>query len=623
MLVPALPLAGFLALAIGRALPRRAVAAIGVGSVGLSMIAALAVGGDFILSPPAGRAYTVSAWQWMNVAGFAPRIAFYVDALAVVMMAAVTVVGFLIHLYSAAFMAEDEGYGRFFAYMNLFVGSMLVLVLADNLLVLYLGWEGVGLCSYLLIGFWYKDRANGLAAIKAFVVTRIGDAALLVGLIVIFASLGTLEIQEAARRATAAWPIGSGIAVAAAALILGGAVGKSAQLPLQTWLPDAMAGPTPVSALIHAATMVTAGVYLIARTHAIFELAPFVQGIVAVIGAVTLLLAGFSATTQRDVKRVLAYSTISQIGYMFLALGIGAWTAAIFHFLTHAFFKSLLFLAAGVVIMGLNREHDMFKMGGLRKALPFTFWVFLVGSMSMSAIPPIFSGFYSKDWILDAAWAAGGGGRILWACGLAGVFLTSLYTFRMLFLVFFGQMRQRPTIRTGLVMGIPLLALSAGAAVVGLLETPGSLGGVRLFSEFTRQTFPKAAPLAAGGMEVPLLLFSQAASVVGLAVAYLLTLPAGGYAGDLADTRAGAAFHRLWFGGWGFDRLYGALFVRPLVVAARANKGDFIDLFYRAIAWLSKAASAALSGTQNGLARWYAAGVAFGAIVILIIVVLS
>ena len=253
----------------------------------------------------------------------------------------------MIHVYSAEYMRDDEGYSRFFAYMNLFVASMLVLVLADNLLLLYVGWEGVGLCSYLLIGFWYADPANGRAARKAFLVTRVGDAAMAVGLLLLFDQLGTLQIQELMQRASRQWPAGSGLAVASAALLLAGAVGKSAQLPLQTWLPDAMAGPTPVSALIHAATMVTAGVYLIARMHVLFLLAPQVQMVVAVIGAATLLLAGLSALAQRDIKRVLAYSTISQIGYMFLALGVGAWSAAMFHLMTHACFKALLFLAPG------------------------------------------------------------------------------------------------------------------------------------------------------------------------------------------------------------------------------------------------------------------------------------
>ncbi|HEY7322236.1 MAG TPA: NADH-quinone oxidoreductase subunit L, partial [Candidatus Binatia bacterium] len=456
--IPALPFAGFLLLAlIGSRLRRGTAAVIGVGSIGLSAILALILAGSFISSPPEGYVFSQTLWTWIDVGGFKPTIGFYFDALSLAMIVVVTFVGFLIHLYSAEFMEEDEGFSRFFAYMNLFVGSMLVLVLADNLLLLYLGWEGVGLCSYLLIGFWYQDPANGAAARKAFIVTRIGDTAMAIGLFLLFTELGTLSIQELMARATQQWPAGSTLAIAAAALLLGGAVGKSAQLPLQTWLPDAMAGPTPVSALIHAATMVTAGVYLIARTHALFELAPPVQQTVAIIGTATLLIAGFSALTQQDIKRVLAYSTISQIGYMFLALGVGAWSAAIFHLVTHAFFKALLFLGAGAIIMGLHHEHNMFKMGGLWKQLPVTFWTFLIASASLAALPWVTAGFYSKDLILIEAWTSPKGSSWLWAGALLGAFLTSLYTFRMVFITFFGEAQQEVTKKPGLRVGIPLV----------------------------------------------------------------------------------------------------------------------------------------------------------------------
>src|SRR3990172_575801 len=331
-LIPALPFAGFLLLLLtGQRVSRAITAIIGVGSVGLSALIAILAGISFIGSPPAGHAYSQTLWRWMEVGGFTPSITFSLDALSLVFVLVITVVGFFIHLYSAEFMLDEEGYSRFFAYMNLFVGSMLTLVLADNLLLLYLGWEGVGLCSYLLIGFWYRDPANGRAARKAFIVTRIGDTAMALGLFFLFTNLGTLNIQDLMLAAHGQWAVGSNTAILAASLLLGGALGKSAQLPLQVWLPDAMAGPTPVSALIHAATMVTAGVYLIARTHVLFELAPIVQSAVAMIGAATLLMAGFSAVAQKDIKRVLAYSTISQIGYMFLALGVGAWPAAIVH----------------------------------------------------------------------------------------------------------------------------------------------------------------------------------------------------------------------------------------------------------------------------------------------------
>ena len=368
-LIPALPFVAFLVLALfGSRLTRPVAAIAGTLPVAISAIVAFIIAAQFIAAPPVKYAYTQTLWTWVQVGGFNPAVSFLLDPLSIVMVLVITFVSFLILIYSTRFMAGDDGFVRFFAYMNLFVGSMLVLVLAEDLLLLYLGWEGVGLCSYLLIGFWYREEENARAALKAFLVTRIGDAAFAVGLFLIFHSLGTLNIQEAMARASQQWIAGSALATVAAGLLLAGAVGKSAQLPLQTWLPDAMAGPTPVSALIHAATMVTAGVYLIARTHVFFELAPVMQHMVAIIGAVTLLIAGSSAFVQRDIKRILAYSTMSQIGYMFLALGAGAWMAAMFHFMIHAFFKALLFLGAGVIIRALNEEHDIFNMGGLQEA---------------------------------------------------------------------------------------------------------------------------------------------------------------------------------------------------------------------------------------------------------------
>src|SRR5215469_3529569 len=419
-LVPAIPFGSAIILAtLGPRLPRKATAVLGTGATAASCAISLLVGAAFLRNPPSGNAFTQVLWRWIDVAGFRPDVALYLDALSLVMIVVVTLVAFLIHLYSTEFMAEDDGYSRFFAYMNLFVASMVTLVLADNLLLLYLGWEGVGLCSYLLIGFWYADPVNGLAARKAFIVTRLGDTAMIIGLFLIFRHLGSLDIQELMHRASSQWAVGSALPIAAAALLLGGAVGKSAQLPLQTWLPDAMAGPTPTSALIHAATMVTAGVYLIARTHVLFTLAPPVELTVAIIGTATLLLAGFSALAQWDIKRVLAYSTISQIGYMFLALGVGAWSAAIFHFMTHAFFKALLFLAAGAVIQATHEEHNIFRMGGLRRQLPITFWAFLIAGCSLAGLPLITAGFYSKGLILWETWASPQGGAGFWIAGVA------------------------------------------------------------------------------------------------------------------------------------------------------------------------------------------------------------
>jgi NADH-quinone oxidoreductase subunit L len=604
--VPALPFAGFLVLAIIGARLRRGMAAvIGVGSIGVSAMLALLLAIRFISSPPDGQAFSQTLWIWIDVGGFKPTIGFYLDALSLAMILVVTFVGFLIHLYAAEFMEEEDGFSRFFAYMNLFVGSMLVLVLADNLLLLYLGWEGVGLCSYLLIGFWYQDPVNGAAARKAFIVTRVGDTAMAIGLFLLFAELGTLSIQELMQRAMQQWPAGSTLAIAAAALLLGGAVGKSAQLPLQTWLSDAMAGPTPVSALIHAATMVTAGVYLIARTHALFELAPSVDWSVAIIGAATLLIAGFSALTQWDIKRVLAYSTISQIGYMFLALGVGAWSAAIFHFMTHAFFKALLFLGAGAIIMGLDHEHNMFKMGGLRKQLPVTFWTFLIGSASLAALPLVTAGFYSKDLILTETWISPKGGPWLWAGGLLGALVTSLYTFRMVFITFFGEARQQVKKKPGARIHIPLVVLAIFSVIGGFFALP----------EFLQSTLPSARHVSGSAASERILeIIAGATSVLGICLAFLFF-----QRHQLADwvtaTPIGKALHHYWFIGWGFDWLYDALLVRPYVWIARVNKSDVIELLYRTIAGIHRAFYFALSATETGQVRWYAKAIALGAVV--------
>jgi NADH-quinone oxidoreductase subunit L len=609
-LVPAAPFAGFLLLALsGSRLSRAMIAAIGIGSVGLSMLAAFLTGCSFFIAPPPSHAYVQVLWTWMDVAGFSPGIAFYLDALSLIMVLVITVVGFLIHLYSGGFMRSEEGYSRFFAYMNLFVGSMLTLVLADNLLLLYLGWEGVGICSYLLIGFWYKDKANGYAARKAFVVTRVGDTAFALALFLLFSNLGTLQIQELMVRAGQQWAPGSVLAVAAAALLLGGAVGKSAQLPLQTWLPDAMAGPSPVSALIHAATMVTAGVYLIARTHVLFTLAPPVQTAVAVIGAATLLLSGFSALVQTDIKRVLAYSTISQIGYMFLALGVGAWSAAIFHFMTHAFFKALLFLTAGIVILRLEDEHNMYKMGGLRVQLPLVFWTFLIGALSLSALPLVTAGFYSKDLILWEVWSSKEGSPWLWAAGLAGALLTSIYSFRMVFLTFFGEAKTSVSGKTGLLMSAPVVILAFFAVTIGFVELP--------LMGFMGTALPQVQTVRGLAGESVLKLITGMASVAGIVLAWFLFLRAPGYVRTLSESRSGALVHRLWLAGWGFDWIYDTFIVRPFVWAAKVNRDDFIDLIYLGVIWTSIGINRFLSFTQAGKLRWYAAGIAMGVVVIL------
>lgn len=616
-LIVAMPMASALVLAVvGSRLSRRAVAALGVGSIGASAAITVLVAADFVISPPADRAYTEFLWTWIDVAGFQPNIGFYLDALALVMILVVTFVGFWIHLYSAEFMMHDEGYSRFFAYMNLFVASMLTLLLADNLLLLYLGWEGVGLCSYLLIGFWYRDPVNGAAARKAFIVTRVGDTAMLLGLFLLFTSLGTMQIQDLMRRASEQWAVGSALAVIAALLLLGGAVGKSAQLPLQVWLPDAMAGPTPTSALIHAATMVTAGVYLVARTHVLFALAPAAQLTVAVVGAATLLLAGCSALTQHDIKRVLAYSTVSQIGYMFLALGVGAWSAAIFHFVTHAFFKAVLFLGAGVIIDALRDEHSMFRMGGLRKELPVTFWTFLIAGCSLVGLPFITAGFYSKDLIIWGAWSTAQGHPGFWIVGILGALLTSLYTFRLIFRVFFGPIQTPVGKRPGYTMTVPLMLLAFFAVVGGAVKEP--------LLAFLQSTLPAVVEAHTAGMTETLSeVVAALALLIGLYVAYLFHLRRRSLAEQAVTNPAGRVLHAWWYMGWGFDRLYDAVFVQPFLWAARINKHDFIDTFYTGIERLTEASYRALKLTQTGLMRWYAAGIAVGSVLFLAMVALS
>ncbi len=618
-LVPALPFAGFLILAIfGGRLSRTAIGAVGAGSVGISALTALAVAVVFVWSPPEGRVFRQVLWQWMAVGGFAPQVALYLDALSTVMMLVVTVVGFFIHLYSTEFMGDDPGCRRFFAYMNLFVGAMLVLVLADGLLLLYLGWEGVGLCSYLLIGFWYTDPKNGYAARKAFVVTRVGDTAMAVGLFLLFTHLGTLQIQEMLAEAGRVWPAGSLLPTAAALLLLGGAVGKSAQMPLQTWLPDAMAGPSPVSALIHAATMVTAGVYLIARTHALFLLAPSVLFAVAVVGAVTLLVAGASALVQHDIKRVLAYSTISQIGYMFLALGVGAWSAALFHFMVHAFFKALLFLGAGVVIMAMDGEHDMFKMGSLRKKLPVTFWTFLVGSCALSAVPLVTAGFYSKDLIIWQAYASVRGATWLWAAALAGALLTSMYTFRMVVLTFFGAPAEKVGRHGSWRIKLPMIVLAVFSLVAGFVEVPDTLGGVSLFSRFLDGALPSAAlSVAAHGKEGIFEVFSGVVSLGGIALILVLFGPAAGFTRWLAESEFGKGVHRWWQAGWGVDWIYRRLIVDPWVGLARIDREEVVDAFYCWIAWIAESGHLALVPSQNGLIRSYSLAIALGAAILI------
>ncbi len=623
-LIPALPMAGFIVLAAaGSRRPRKIVSLLAVGPTIASCAIASAAGRAFILSQPQDGAYHEKLWTWFAFSNYQVGYGLYLDSLSVVMTIVVTFVASLIFLYSVRFMGEDEGYSRFFAYMNLFVASMLLLVLADNLLMLYLGWEGVGLCSYLLIGFWYKERENCRAAMKAFIVTRIGDTLMVIGLFMLIIRYGILDIQGVMSQISQS-PKGTAFLTVVSLFFLSGAVGKSAQLPLQVWLPDAMAGPTPVSALIHAATMVTAGVYLIARTHVLFSMAPAVMLVVAFIGAATLLLAGFSAFVQKDIKRILAYSTISQIGYMFLALGAGAWAAAIYHFVTHALFKSALFLGAGVLIMALNGEHDIFKMGGLKKKFPGTFRAFTAASLTLAAIPPLTLTFNSKDLILNTVRTstitqnAG-----FWIAGNVGAFLTAMYAFRLLYVVFFGEMKTNPDRKPTAIMIVPLGILAFLASISGLPELLTELFKIPSLYEFLQGALPQtyvsmSLPVEAWVMQI----FYAGIPVVGFILTYVLYANNHKLARAFSNTSAGYILGGLLRAGFGFDLVYDRVIVRPYILLARVNRNDVMDWITKLNVYVFRGGNAAFSRIENGNLRWYAGCIGIGTVVLLGILIL-
>ena len=598
-LVPLIPLLSAIILMLGSAiLPRLLIGLLGVGSVGLAALLTMLLGLEFLANP---EPFQLSLWTWMQVGNFSPSIAFYFDGLTLVMMSVITGVGFLIHLFSTEFMEEDTSYARYFAYLNMFVATMLVLVMADILLLLYLGWDGVGVCSYLLVGFWYQDSANGQAARKAFVVTRIGDTAMALGLLLLFTELGTLDIQAMVGAANIEWQVGGTLPLIACLLLLGGAVGKSAQLPLHTWLPDAMAGPTPVSALIHAATMVTAGVYLIARTHGLFLLAPTAMMIVALVGLATLLMAAFTALMQTDIKRILAYSTISQIGYMFLALGVGAWTAGIFHLMTHAFFKALLFLGSGAIIHYLHHEHNIFKMGGLRTRMPVTFWSFMIGSAALAALP-MTSGFFSKDQILLQAYQFSDIGPLLWFGGLLGALLTAIYSFRLVFVVFFGKANTEPEGDTGWRMAVPLITLCTLAMIGGYFIIPVA----------------DVFPVASGDHPAHWVEYvSISVPLLGVLLAYLIFQSRQLNVDRWVSSSVGQALRRFWLSGWGIDWLYDRAFVRPYYRISGLLKNEPIDAIYGLVVAINQTFNHWLVESQTGRMRWYVASMVLGLIVLL------
>jgi len=613
-LIPVWPLLGFLTVGLlGRRLSRPQVAGLACGSVGLSLFAScLAVRGLLAL-PESGRRVEQVVAPWISVGGFRAEWALLLDPLSAVMILVVSGVGFLIHVYSIGYMHDDRGFSRFFALLNLFTFSMLMLVLADNYLLLYVFWEAVGLCSYLLIGFWFERPAAAEAGKKAFIVNRVGDFGFGLGLMLLWTSLGTLQYGAVFGAAAEKLPFGGALVTAITLLFFLGATGKSAQLPLYVWLPDAMEGPTPVSALIHAATMVTAGVYMVVRSAPLFNLAPVSMAVVAWTGGLTALFAATIALAQTDIKRVVAYSTISQLGYMFLGAGVGAYAASIFHLATHAVFKALLFLAAGSVIHGLHGEQDLSRMGGLRKQMPLTAATFLVGALANAGIWPL-AGFWSKDEILHGAFASGH--VVLWAMGVGGAFLTACYMLRAYFLAFEGLPRheahahESPAIMTG-----PLLALAVVAALGGLLiGYPPGHGAYHAF----------VAPLFAGGeqggvAEVALAIVSLAVALAGIGLATQLYL----LRPHLADRCAARLprLHRLLRNKYYVDEIYAALVVEPIRRGAlflwRGIDEPVIDGSVNGVGELVRLSGLLLRRLQSGYVMGYVVTFLAGVVVIL------
>jgi NADH-quinone oxidoreductase subunit L len=533
-----------------------------------------------LLAMPPGGALAVHLWGWIEAGKFHTEFGLRLDALSGVMVMIVTGVGALIHLYSVGYMAHDEDFARFFTYMNLFAFSMLILILANNLLMMFVGWEGVGLCSYLLIAFWYTNPQYAYNGRKAFVVNRIGDAGFLLGIFTIIATLGahgvwTLDFVELRQHAAL---LGGAAATAAGFLLFIGATGKSAQIPLYVWLPDAMVGPTPVSALIHAATMVTAGVYMIARLGFIYTMAPSALALVATIGAVTALFAATIAIVQPDIKKVLAYSTISQLGYMFLGVGSGAYASGIFHVMTHAFFKGLLFLCAGSVIHALGGEQDMNKMGGLRRRLPITFWTMFIATLAIAAVPP-FSGYFSKDLILEAAYDSGH--SWLWFLGVITAGLTSFYMFRLIFMTFFGESRvdsekEHHLHESPAVMTIPLIVLAILAMVGGWVNLPEGLLWGNAFVRFLTPAVGAFKPIVEASPS-SLSLVASIASALGIALAYLFYLRLPGVPMILAWRLQD--LYNLLLNKYYIDQLYNFIVTRPLFWVSNNVLNRAIDSF--------------------------------------------
>ncbi len=649
-LVLLFPLLGTLIIAFGyRRLPGNTAGVIGTGAIGLAFVAAL---GALISLQGHGsdhRELTSSLWNYANTVGVNAEVSILVDPLSVFMILIVSGISSMIHLYSISYLEEDRGFARYFAYLNFFVFSMLLLVLAGNFLLLIVGWAFVGAASYLLISFWYRRTTATKAGIKAFVINVVGDTGLVLGTYFIFKHTHTLDFLGTFAAAPHVFHSGEADIVAGCLLLLVGAIAKSAQIPLHTWLPDAMEGPTPVSALIHAATMVTAGVYLIARMHVLFELAPAAQDTGAVIGAATLLIAGTIALVQTDIKRVIAYSTMSQIGYMIMGESVGAYAAGMFHLMTHAFFKALLFMGAGSIIGAMGGEQSLQKMGGFRKALPFTFACFVIGGLALSGIPP-FSGFFSKDEILLVTAERGGWHWALYAIGYLGAFLTAIYTFRMIFRAFYGDpVHEADELEKGhlhhkehatnpangeiedndvgfpgphhtiaeraLPMKVAMIVLAIGAAGAGLVQIPGVDDVVVNFLRPTFAGSPLYEPHTRDGLLIFGLCLGTVLGLSGIAIAYRIWVREPAIAVRARERLA--PVYELLVHKWYFDELIDALVVRPAAAAGRFAQGTFERVFVQdtmigGSTGLVRAGSAAVRAVQSGFLRYYAALLVLG-----------
>jgi NADH-quinone oxidoreductase subunit L len=636
-IIPALPLLGSAINGLfGSKWPNKIINAVAVGSTGLSFLAALEAVREFTRLAPENIPWVQQYFTWIIAGDFRAGFDLQIDHLTVVMLLVVTGVGWLIHIYSMGYMAHEGGYYRFFSYLNLFMFFMLILVLAANYALLFVGWEGVGLSSYLLIGFYFLRKSAADAGKKAFIVNRIGDFGFMLGMFLLFKSFGTLDFVPLFAKATPlpADPMGHlGTFTIACLLLFMGACGKSAQLPLYVWLPDAMEGPTPVSALIHAATMVTAGVYVVARSHILFTHAPTAMFVVAIVGCATAFFAATIGLVQTDIKRVLAYSTVSQLGYMFLALGVGAFSAGIFHLMTHAFFKALLFLAAGSVIHAMGGEQDMTRMGGLSKKIRATYLTMLTATLAIAGFPPL-AGFFSKDSILLSAYQGEHGVRVLYAVGLLTALLTSFYMFRLIFLTFHGKPRYDEkkvhVHESPQSMLVPLMILAVLSVIGGWVAAPAFWGAPDYFARFLEPAFAQggvvnaeAAEAAAHALETPLAIVAVVTALLGFAVAFWLYLQRPGKAEQLAKSMRG--LYDLLLHKYYVDEIYDALIVKPLLWISTNVLWQTVDV--RAIDGTVNGVAEGAAGigdgvrhTQSGNTRSYAVWVVIGALVIIAIV---